>query len=193
MQEAITLAANLLGQTLSTNTDYCWLPPIVCNGPSIVNLEDKMTEDPEDAAAIAPEALLLDDILDGRDYNDEKEKHIPIVHLQWEVLHVSTLNLVFFMPALFSSHKQNLTIDQSAVPSNSLMSDVVPLLAHERASSEGFGSFMFAPKDMELLHSTEAWLNDTCVNGCAALLHSALIGDEVTPFSVLSTHNLPQI
>jgi hypothetical protein len=114
-REAITLAANLSGQTPSTNTnsEYCWLPSIMCDGRSIVNLDsedkdvgDETTEDPEDAV-MAPQALLLEDILDGGD-NEEEEKHIrvPVVHLQWEVPPVSASNLNFFMPLTsFPSHK----------------------------------------------------------------------------------------
>jgi hypothetical protein len=89
-------------------------------------------------------------------------------------------------------------IDRSAMPSNSVPSDLaaVVLLARERASSAGFGNFIFAQRDIELLCSTDSRLNDICVNGCAALLHSESVhigGDEVTPFAILSTHDLPRI
>lgn len=60
-------------------------------------------------------------------------------------------------------------------------------------ASNGFGKVTFEPKDIELLLTQDARLNDTCINGCATLLHAAHFGANSSPFAVLSTHDLPRI
>jgi hypothetical protein len=54
---------------------------------------------------------------------------------------------------------------------------------------------VFEPKDIALLASRTARLNDTCINGCAVLLYleAVQLSRMVEQFAILSTHDLPRI
>jgi Ulp1 family protease len=67
--------------------------------------------------------------------------------------------------------------------------------ARIRTSRDGFPRQIFEPRDIQILASRTALLNDTCINGCAALLYSEIL-DVYPPaerYAVLSTHDLPRI
>jgi len=59
-----------------------------------------------------------------------------------------------------------------------------------RPTVNGFPQQTFLPSDTNILTSPQACLNDTCINGCAALLYSAFL-PFASPCAVLSTHDLP--
>lgn len=59
-------------------------------------------------------------------------------------------------------------------------------------ASNGFGNITFEPKDIDQLRTADARLNDTCINGCAALLHATHFAAD-SPFAILSTHDLLRI
>ena len=60
------------------------------------------------------------------------------------------------------------------------------------ASVDGLPQQTFLPSDTNILASPQACLNDTCINGCVALLYSTFLPTETT-CSILSTHDLPQV
>lgn len=68
-----------------------------------------------------------------------------------------------------------------------------PLTDRARPPAPGFGGLFFERKDVEILTSHEERLNDTCVNGCAALLYTVHVAHEPSLFAVLSTHDLIRI
>jgi len=57
---------------------------------------------------------------------------------------------------------------------------------------DGFPRQTFLPSDASILASPDIQLNDTCINGCAALLYSAFLPSS-SSCAILSTHNLPRI
>jgi hypothetical protein len=60
-------------------------------------------------------------------------------------------------------------------------------------SQGGFPRQIFEPKDIALLASPTACLNDVCINGCAALLFSKLNNLVTVRCALLSSHDLPRI
>ncbi|KAF8452432.1 hypothetical protein L210DRAFT_3383491, partial [Boletus edulis BED1] len=68
-----------------------------------------------------------------------------------------------------------------------------PLANRARPPISGFASIDFETKDLQILASREACLNDICLNGCAALLYSTHVAQEPSQFAVFSTHDLLRI
>jgi len=58
---------------------------------------------------------------------------------------------------------------------------------------EGFAQLVFDAHDLEILQSSTACLNDTCINGCIPLLFSSIQSVHAHRFAVLSTHDLIRI
>ncbi|KAG1836027.1 hypothetical protein C8R48DRAFT_783020 [Suillus tomentosus] len=63
----------------------------------------------------------------------------------------------------------------------------------EHPSRDGYPHQIFEPKDIALLTSRTAFLNDTCINGCAVLLFSELKSVATSHCALLTTHDLPRI
>ncbi|KIK34569.1 hypothetical protein CY34DRAFT_26825 [Suillus luteus UH-Slu-Lm8-n1] len=66
------------------------------------------------------------------------------------------------------------------------------LITHIQPPHDGFPHQFFDPKDINLLHSPTACLNDVCINSCAALLYSELKAPTLSCV-IFSTHDLPCI
>lgn len=64
-----------------------------------------------------------------------------------------------------------------------------------RPARDAFPQQVFEPKDIGILASPTALLNDTLINGCAALLYSESlqVSPAVEQYAILSTHDLPCI
>ncbi|KAG2092121.1 uncharacterized protein F5147DRAFT_585987 [Suillus discolor] len=66
------------------------------------------------------------------------------------------------------------------------------LVTRIRPPHDGFPDQVFDPKDINLLRSPTACLNDVCINSCAALLYSELKSPMLS-CAIFSTHDLPCI
>ncbi|KAG2126329.1 uncharacterized protein EDB93DRAFT_1097153 [Suillus bovinus] len=66
------------------------------------------------------------------------------------------------------------------------------LVTQIRPPHNGFPDQVFDPKDINLLRSPTACLNDVCINSCAALLYSELKSPMLS-CAIFSTHDLPRI
>ncbi|KAG2115640.1 hypothetical protein DEU56DRAFT_932629 [Suillus clintonianus] len=88
---------------------------------------------------------------------------------------------------------ENLLIDDYNVPARK-SNIVVPgtFTARVRPPCDGFPHQIFEPKDIAILCSPAACLNDICINSCAVLLYSELKVPNVS-CAILSTHDLPRI
>lgn len=64
--------------------------------------------------------------------------------------------------------------------------------ARVRPSHNGIPPQVFEPKDIDMLRSPTARLNDVCINSCAILLWYSQ-WDTSTQIAMLSTHDLPRI
>jgi hypothetical protein len=60
-------------------------------------------------------------------------------------------------------------------------------------SRDGFPRQIFEPKDIALIASPTACLNDVCINGCAVLLFSELKSVVTSHCALLSSHDLPRV
>ncbi|KAG2737671.1 hypothetical protein P692DRAFT_201672633, partial [Suillus brevipes Sb2] len=92
-----------------------------------------------------------------------------------------------------SDGSENFLIDDYNVPareSNIVVPDT--FTARVRPPCNGFPHQIFEAKDIAILCSPTARLNDVCVNSCAALLYSELKIPNVS-CAILSTHDLPRI
>ncbi|KAI6034740.1 hypothetical protein BKA83DRAFT_4487730 [Pisolithus microcarpus] len=182
--EAVSLAKSLSGVALTT--ELHWLKLVVCSWP----LED-LADNEDDSAAFeinhpeakddvwGPEELLLGDVLEGNDANDKEGENedqgviLPVVMLLWQ-------------------HPHNLTSDPIDIPTNSLI--VKDNTARRvRPPTDGFPQLTFDPKDINILASNEARLNDSCLNGSAALLYSLYLPTHRGEIALFSTHDLPRI
>lgn len=85
-------------------------------------------------------------------------------------------------------------IDDSYVPRKE-EHVIVPgtVTGRELPSRDGYPHQIFEPKDIALLTSPTAFLNDTCINGCAVLLFSELKSVSTGRCALLTTHDLPRI
>jgi len=69
---------------------------------------------------------------------------------------------------------------------------LVPMMTVIRPSVHGFPRQTFLPSNTDILVLPQACLNDTCVNGCAALLYSVFL-PAAAHCAILLTHDLPRI
>lgn len=67
------------------------------------------------------------------------------------------------------------------------------LVERVHPATNGFPQFIFEIKDIQLLTSNKALLNDTCLNGCTALLYSQYLSPQSNQITIFLTHNLPRI
>jgi len=58
---------------------------------------------------------------------------------------------------------------------------------------DGFPRQIFSPDDIALFSNTVGCLNDTCINGCAALLYSTFLPAAACGCAILSTHDLLRV
>jgi Ulp1 family protease len=60
-------------------------------------------------------------------------------------------------------------------------------------SSNGLLTLTFELRELSILASPNAWLNDGCINGCSRLLQCAFPSAYADTCAILSTHELPRI
>ncbi|KIJ58397.1 hypothetical protein HYDPIDRAFT_34233 [Hydnomerulius pinastri MD-312] len=156
--------------------------PVVCSLPSEnIAEEDGENAEIEVSSSLVepPDQILLGDVLIGGDIGDndeeEEEEEVapPVVDLQWNA-------------------PRSLKVDFIDVSSNALIISG-NIVRRTRPPSDGFPRLTFEPKDIEILGSKEARLNDTCINGCAALLYSRFLSSHSDQIAIFSTHDLPRI
>ncbi|KAG9316921.1 hypothetical protein JVU11DRAFT_3001 [Chiua virens] len=182
-ENAVRVAAQLTGDT--TGIQLRWLQPVTCEISHAPDAE----QDAEDHGleplgdyerdVVPPEEVLFGDVLEGGDSEDEEDHHAstPTVNFQWKV-----------PEARFS----NITVDLlDLTPEMTIATGPISDLV--QPPSERLGHLQFAPKDVDILGSPGARLNDTCLNGCAALLHQKFCPSEPSPFALFSTHDLPHV
>lgn len=77
------------------------------------------------------------------------------------------------------------------------MGIIIPgtIKTREWAPRHGCPLQIFEPKDIVLLASPTALLNDSCINGCTVLLYSEVVQllPTVKQYALFSTHDLPRI
>lgn len=71
--------------------------------------------------------------------------------------------------------------------------DPAKIYAQIRPSHDGIPRLLFEPKDISILNSPTARLNDVCMNNCAILLWYSQLNTSATRCAMLSTHDLPRI
>ncbi|KAG1888274.1 hypothetical protein F4604DRAFT_1877402 [Suillus subluteus] len=139
--------------------------------PTSLSLADPSTEDDTDEHVasfedVAEEAVLLDILPDNTASDDDDDEAIGKTEFRiiWELPEVSAC-----------------------------LSIGTPL-TRLRPAQDGFLHQVFDPRDQSLLAQPTARINDTCINGCAALLHSEILtSSHEQPCAILSTHDLPRI
>ncbi|KIJ58586.1 hypothetical protein HYDPIDRAFT_34030 [Hydnomerulius pinastri MD-312] len=187
-KEAVSLAKSLSG--ISSTMELYWLTPVVCSLPSEnVAEEDGESMGMDDSGPVTdseptldPDQVLLGDVLVGgeignndNDNDNEKDDVLPSVDLLWNL-------------------PQNRSIDfrvidiphTTQVVTGNIVRQIWP-------PTDGFPWLTFEPKDIEILRSKEARLNDVCVNGCAVLLFSRYLSPHSNQIAIFSTHDLPRI
>ena len=58
---------------------------------------------------------------------------------------------------------------------------------------DGFPGLTFGPRELAMLASPTAWLNDWCINRCISLILLVIQPAHAPQFAVFSTHKLPRI
>ncbi|KAG1779269.1 hypothetical protein EV702DRAFT_1195245 [Suillus placidus] len=157
--------------------------------PTSLMLADPSSEDNTDEHVmsafeeVAEEAVLLDILPDNTASDDDDDEAMgqPEFRIIWELPEASA----------------HLSIDSFMVPRPEDYI-IAPALGTPptrlRPAQDGFPHQVFDPRDQSLLAQPTAHLNDTCINGCAALLHSEILtSSHKQPCAILSTHDLPHI
>ncbi|KAG1837517.1 hypothetical protein DFJ58DRAFT_718872 [Suillus subalutaceus] len=89
---------------------------------------------------------------------------------------------------------ENLLVDDFCVPSQEPgVLDPAKIFARIRPSHDGIPRLEFDPKEIGILSSPTACLNDTCINNCAILLWCSQLNTSAARCAILSTHDLPRI
>ncbi|KAG1839146.1 hypothetical protein DFJ58DRAFT_718617 [Suillus subalutaceus] len=89
---------------------------------------------------------------------------------------------------------ENLLVDDFCVPSQEPgVLDPAKIFARIRPSHDGIPRLEFDPKEIGILSSPTACLNDTCINNCAILLWCSQLNTSAARCAILSTHDLPHI
>ncbi|KAG1796136.1 hypothetical protein EV424DRAFT_1547219 [Suillus variegatus] len=125
-------------------------------GPEIFSDTDHTALQPEDAALVD---ILTAGVPGGEDDDIDMIVNDPGADLCWRI-------------------PEDITFDRTPLPEVGI---IIPGTVKERVSAPRFGCprQVFKPKDIMLLASRTALLNDSCINGCA--------------YAILSTHDLPCI
>ena len=198
VKEAVKMANILCGT--SPTAELQWLQPIVCSLPleSVpeVDVDSDVDEGlkvvPEFEPELDPEQVLLGDILGGEnEEDDEKEEVMPVVNVAWKLPEVNPSILACCIARSHVSAK-NMKTDLLHIPS-AMGIDPDTLIERLRPTTDGFPRLTFEVKDIEILSSNTALLNDTCINGCAALLYSEYLSPFANQITIFSTHDLPRV
>ncbi|KAG2156682.1 uncharacterized protein EDB93DRAFT_1238950 [Suillus bovinus] len=154
--------------------------------PTSLALDEPSPEDDTDKDIVpafkeaVEEAVLMDVLPHGTISDDEDDEVIPEPEftISWE-LPENLRKDTFKVP-----RREDLVI----VPSSSAPPTQV------RPAQDGFPCQLFDARDQSFLAQPTARLNDTCINGCAALLYSEILAtSQMRPCAIFSTHDLPRI
>ncbi|KAG2104041.1 uncharacterized protein F5147DRAFT_775752 [Suillus discolor] len=141
-------------------------------GPEIFSDTDHTALQPEDAALVD---ILTARVPGGEDDDIDIIVNDPGADLCWRI-------------------PEDITLDRTPLPEAGI---IIPGTVKERVSAPRFGCpcQVFEPKDIVLLASRTALLNDSCVNGCAVLLYleAVQLSPMAEQYAILSTHDLPRI
>ncbi|KIK10825.1 hypothetical protein PISMIDRAFT_20060 [Pisolithus microcarpus 441] len=177
---ATDLAASLSGSPSAQSLQ--WLTPMVCELPSDSHTEVDSPEtttdaEPEDLGQIMLRDHLLENVSnEAEDFSNKDEDEEPMmISLDWQI-----------PPSLRVDSTINISTTHYSHPCTVRTPCV-------RAPCDGFPRQMFEPDDTSLLSTTNACLNDTCINGCGALLFSTLLSAAAQRCAILSTHDLPRV
>ncbi|KIN93816.1 hypothetical protein M404DRAFT_35711, partial [Pisolithus tinctorius Marx 270] len=165
---AVTVATSL-AHAAATSLVLQWLPPILCDIPADALSEDDagLALDPDPIEDILdPAQIALADILEDMESPPTtNEEDSGDAEDQKDSHNVDVLWKLPFTP----------TVDTMDVYSNVLIACGI------------------YANDYERLASPTARLNDTCINGCSALLYSEFQSSAATQCAIFSTHNLLHI
>ncbi|KAG2125361.1 uncharacterized protein EDB93DRAFT_1244054 [Suillus bovinus] len=178
----------------SQETALRWIPQTLISCATLleeeeveveVEVEEEGKEDPEVIATSfnhpPPEHFALGDVMniDTPDSEGEEDIDIPTEPC-----------------ALITWHTPERVVVDPVPPMNDT-TVVVPgiIRTRVRPARDAFPQQVFEPKDIGILASPTALLNDTLINGCAALLYSESlqVSPAVEQYAILSTHDLPCI
>ena len=199
-QVAVRCADTITGASLTT---LSWLTPIVmddhtdnADDDDMGRYVDHLGADSSDLA-LQPQEIALSDVLGASDPDDAEVFEPDLeaeaasrVLLHWEMPHVQWSNFFYYFALTKPTQPMN-SVDYNV----DIAMDVdVPTITSTiiRPSIDGFPQQTFSPSDASILASPNARLNDTCINGCAALMYSAFLPSS-SPCAILSTHDLPRI
>ncbi|KAF8425356.1 hypothetical protein L210DRAFT_3653217 [Boletus edulis BED1] len=90
-------------------------------------------------------------------------------------------------------HPPNMSVDDTPPPSSNYKDVQGTLVERTRPPKDGFSRLIFEVRDIEILQSPTACLNDTCINGCIPLLFSSIQPANIHQFAIFSTHDLIRI
>ncbi|KAG1801271.1 hypothetical protein EV424DRAFT_1545449 [Suillus variegatus] len=141
-------------------------------GPEIFSDTNHTALQPEDAALVD---ILTAGVPGGEDDDIDIIVNDPGANLCWRI-------------------PEDITFDRTPLPEAGI---IIPGTVKERVSAPRFGCpcQVFEPKDIALLASRTALLNNSCINGCAVLLYleAVQLSPMVEQYAILSTHDLPRI
>jgi len=197
----MTVAASLAGAV--TPLDLQWLSPILCTLPVDAFNEDVglplVDFDPTERILDADQIALADVLEDteahpSADEEDpcdveEDPKNAHSVDFVWQIPFVSSIKI---WPYLVTFAPQSLAVDRLDINTDTLIVHGV-FARRVREPQDGFPRQTFEADDYERLASPTARLNDTCVNGCSALLYSEFLSSAAAQCAILSTHDLPRV
>ncbi|KAG9311839.1 hypothetical protein JVU11DRAFT_8089 [Chiua virens] len=181
VQDTLRVANQLSGSGTPSSAQLHWIPPIIYDLPLAAHIEDVEDNHPQqpidDDDHEGPEEVLLSNVLDGSDKEDKEDKEdcpvaTPSVKFEWTV-------------------PENLIVDFINIMTEMLTTDS-PIAEWTRPpqACEGFRQLVFKADDIEILTSPEMRLNDTCLNGCTALLYSEYVPSSTSTITIFSTHDL---
>ncbi|KAG1851783.1 hypothetical protein C8R48DRAFT_810421 [Suillus tomentosus] len=176
-KDALEIAITLSGSAQTPNMH--WLSTTLLEVPDPEGeLTDVQFAEPHDLPAAESEHTALADVLEGDLGGEEIEDfdsmdYVNDTHavIVWEApeVHQSVVRNRFDV---------NLTLGSSR---------------RDQPSRDGYPHQTFELKDIALLASPTACLNDTCINGCAVLLFSELKSVVTGHCALLTSHDLPRI
>ncbi|KAG0695531.1 hypothetical protein DFH29DRAFT_879985 [Suillus ampliporus] len=179
VKEAVDIAATLSGGSQSTALH--WIHTTRLTIPDLDGEDELVSADLDDPPQIGSEQATLADVLEqqmGTSMDDDTES----TDIGYDI----KATIVWELPKV-------LLVDDLCVPvqeqDNNVPNTLVTCIQPPR---DGFPHQIFDPKDIKLLCSPTACLNDVCINSCAALLYSELKTPTLS-CTIFSTHDLPHI
>ncbi|KAG2104753.1 uncharacterized protein F5147DRAFT_775574 [Suillus discolor] len=180
VSKAVAIATTLSGG--SPNMMFHWINASTLVVPDSVGSDELPIVDPDHCPQVDSEQAALANVLEGEmgalelDDNDSTNYGCKVnAMICWNL-------------------PDNLLVDDFCVPSQEPdILDPAKNFARIRPSHDGIPRLLFEPKDIGILSSPTACLNDICINNCAILLWCSQLNTSTTQCAMLSTHDLPHI